>query len=401
MFYLHPFFLFSIASIVGLIPYILDSKYFYLYKNFSFTYEILFVYFIGFLSFTIGLLIIHFIYKKPQNAFRFIKKDYNITIYSLLLISLVVFIKIIALYGTVPLLAILSGNESIAFVNQTQKDIGGGLFGVFFLMVISLIILFPYSVIYKNRSLVNNILFWIHLLLLIIYTTYSGKRQMMFIFFTYNFSYLSIYYVKMNNVKILSKIKKIAVLSFLLLIGIFIAIGLVRTGLTKDDISLFDPIVHYASLPYMNLTNIIINHENNSHAYTFVAFIETIFSHLPTFIKEKLSMNFDILQMPLIEPTSPSTIYGEIFWNFGYIGVISYLFTVGIFSGILYFKALYSQNFIYITLYSLIVWPLLSINTYNHFKNFLFLIIPFLMVVIANSIYKKIPKKRKRIVSTI
>ncbi|MBN2816759.1 MAG: oligosaccharide repeat unit polymerase [Campylobacterales bacterium] len=393
--YLHPIVFFSIGTFIGLTPYIFGSTYFNVYRTFTFSSEILIVYMIGFIFFSIGVLLVSFVYKKKHQVYSVIKKDINLFLIILIFLSILIFLKIISLYGTLPILALLSGNESIAFVNQTQKDVGGGLFGVFFLTVISLIVLFPYSVIYKNKSFLNKSLFWIHLCLLIIYTTYSGKRQMMFIFFTYSFSYLLIYYTKIDNTKVLSNIKKIAVVSFSLLIGIFLTIGLVRTSLTNDDVSLLDPIVHYASLPFINLTSIIINQENNSYAYTFISFFETILSDLPTFAKGMMSMDFHTLQMPLIEPTSPPTIYGEIFWNFGYIGVIVYLFIVGIFSGVLYFKALYSQNFLYITLYSLIVWPLLSIHTYNHFKNFMFLIIPLIMIVFGSYIYKKISKKRK------
>jgi len=392
---LHPLTLFSFGTFIGLIPYIFGSPYFDSYRTFAFDNEILIVYLVGYTLFSMGALLVSFVYRKKSRACGVVKKDINLFLMILILLSAVVFIKIISLYGAVPILAILSGSESIAFVNQVQRDVGGGLFGTFFLMVMALIILFPYSVIYKNKSSANASLFWTHLLLLIMYTAYSGKRQMMFIFFVYSFSYLFIYYIKTNNYKILFKIKKIAAISFLLLIGMFLTIGLVRVSLTNDDVLFFDPIVHYASLPFINLTGIINNQGSNPYAYTFVTFFETLLSDLPTFIKGMVAMDFDTLQLPLIEPTSPATIYGEIFWSFGYIGIVIYLFTVGVFSGVLYYKSLYSQNFLYVTLYSLIVWPLLSLHTYNHFKNFMFLIIPLLLVLIANFMYKKIPKKEK------
>ncbi len=394
---LHPIFLFFIGSFIGLSPYIFGSSYFDVYHTFQLNNEILVVYLVGFLSFVIGNMFVKFIFSVRRKYCPYIKKDINTFLIVLILVSLFIFAKIISIYGSLPLLAILSGNETIAFVNQTQKDVGGGIFGVFFLMVIGLIIFFPYSVINKNKSFINKTLFYIHLPLLIIYTTYSGKRQMLFIFFTYTFSYLLLFYTKTNNVKILPKIKKIGIIFFILLISVFLTIGLIRANLTNNDISIFDPIIHYASLPFINLTSIISNQESNNFTYTFQAFYEIIFKDLPTFIKAMLFDSFGTLNMPLIEPTSPSTIYGEIFWGFGYIGVFLYLLVIGIFSNYLYMKAIYAKNFIYITFYSLIVWPLLSIHTYNHFKNFMFLIIPFILIILGNKLYKKIPKKKDKL----
>ena len=83
-----------------------------------------------------------------------------------------------------------------------------------------------------------------------------------------------------------------------------------------------------------------------------------------------------------------------IFLGFEYIGVIVYLYIVGGFVSYLYLKAMNSKNFLFVSFYSLTVWPLLSIHTYNHFKNFMFLIIPLTMIALGNYIYKKIPKKR-------
>jgi oligosaccharide repeat unit polymerase len=400
-FLLNPIFLFFMGTFIGLTPYIFDSKYFHNYSTFVFTYEILVVYFIGSVSFIFGVLTMNIIYKnKNFNIFKIYKKDLNIIISFLIIISLLVFVKIISLYGSLPLLSLLIDVEDIGYVNQIQKDVGGGIFGVFFLIVIGLIIFFPYSVINKNKSFINKILFFVHLPLLVIYTTYSGKRQMMFIFFIYTFSYLLLFYTKTNNEEILSKVKRAGIISFILLIGMFLTIGLIRSNLTNNDISIFDPIIHYASLPFINLTSIISNQESNSFAYTFTALYEIIFKDLPTFIRVMIFDNFETLNMPLIEPTSPPTIYGEVFWSFGYIGVFLYLLVVGMFSSYLYLKAIYNKDFIYITFYSLIVWPLLSIHTYNHFKNFMFLIIPIILIILGNKIYNKIPKKKDKLVST-
>ena len=397
---IHPIVLFSIGTFIGLSPYIFSSKYFDSYSTFSVNSEILVVYLLGFISFTIGTLFIKFIFKRKIKIYIYKKKDMNTLLAFFLLLSFFLFLKIMSLYGSLPLLALLSGNEDIAFVNQTQKDVGGGIFGVFFLVVMSLIILFPYTVINKNKSLYNGYLFWVHLVLLLLYTTYSGKRQMLFIFFTYTFTYLYLFYIKTNKEKVLQKIKKIGLLTSILLISFFLFLGLLRANLLNEDVSVFNPIIHYSSLPYMNLSNIITHQDQNINAYTWRAFVETLLNDLPSFIKYSFFNEFQTVIMPKIEPTSPSTIYGEIFWGFGYIGVFLYLLVIGIFSNYLYMKAIYAKNFIYITFYSLIVWPLLSIHTYNHFKNFMFLIIPFILIILGNKLYKKIPKKKDKLAPT-
>lgn len=393
MFILHPIFLFSIGTFIGLSPYIFASDYFYLYRAFSINEEILLVYLIGYISFVLGVKTIQFIYKKRVREFKFEKKDFNVIIYSLIFISLIIFIKIVAQYGSLPIISILLGDETIAFVNQTQKDVGGGLYGLFFLIIISLIVLFPYSIINKKITKSNTLLFWLHLLLLIIYTTYSGKRQMMFILFTYTFTYLLIFYYKNKDYEVLKKIKFVGIISLSILITIFVIIGLIRSTLSNEEVSLIGPIIHYASLPFINLTSIITYSESNTYAYSLTAFYETILSDLPTFIKGMFNLEYKTLNMPLIEPTSPPTIYGMVFWNFGYIGIIIHLFSIGSFVSYLYLKAIYSKSFLFISLYSLTVWPLVSIHTYNHFKNFMFFIIPLFIIIIGSYIYKKIPKK--------
>ena len=390
---INPIMLFFIGSLIGISPYFFGGDYFDMYKSFSINKEILLVYLIGFLSFAFGSVMVHLIYKKPACESRFIKKDYNIILYSLILISLVVFTKIIALYGSLPILSILLGDEIIAFVNETQKDVGGGLYGVFFLMIVSLIILFPYSIIYKNNSKANYFLFWIHFFLLLLYSTYSGKRQMMFMLFTYTFTYLLIFYNKNRDYKVLQKIKLVGIVTFSILVTVFLTVGLIRSNLMNEEVSLIDPIIHYASLPFINLTSIISNVDSNQYMYSFNAFYELLLSDLPTFFKSIFISEYKTLNMPLIEPTSPPTIYGMIFWSFGYMGVFVYLYLVGGFVSYLYLKAVNNKNYIFITLYSLTVWPLLSIHTYNHFKNFMFLIIPLSMVVIGTYIYKKILKR--------
>lgn len=393
---INPIFLFSIGTVIGILPYLVNSRYFNVYRTFEFNNEILFVYLIGFLSFAMGYLFIKFIFRKMDFSKFIVKKDLNLFIFILILISLIFFFKIIQLYGSLPIISILTGNENIEFINNIQKEVGGGLFGIFFLLIMSLIILFPYSIINKNSSKINFILFYLHLLLLFIYCTYSGKRQMLFIFFTYTFSYLLIYYFVLDNKVVLKKLKYWGGILLFIIVSLFLSIGLIRANLVDEDISIFDPIIHYASLPFINLTSIINNQPSNEYAYSFISFVDILISDLPTFIKSIFIKNtYTLENIPLIEPTSPLTIYGEIFWSFSYFGVFIFALSIGIISNYLYLKALYNKSMIYISMYSLLVWPLLSIHTYNHFKNFMFLIIPLFLIYFGNKLYINfIPRKK-------
>lgn len=393
---INPIFFFSIGTVIGILPYLVNSRYFNVYRTFEFNNEILFVYLIGFLSFAMGYLFIKFIFRKMDFSKFIVKKDLNLFIFILILISLIFFFKIIQLYGSLPIISILTGNENIEFINNIQKEVGGGLFGIFFLLIMSLIILFPYSIINKNSSKINFILFYLHLLLLFIYCTYSGKRQMLFIFFTYTFSYLLIYYFVLDNKVVLKKLKYWGGILLFIIVSLFLSIGLIRTNLIEEEVSIFDPIVHYASLPFINLTSIINNQSSNEYAYSFISFVDILISDLPTFIKSIFIKNTDTLEnIPLIEPTSPLTVYGEIFWSFSYFGIFVFALSIGIISNYLYLKALYNKSMIYISMYSLLVWPLLSIHTYNHFKNFMFLIIPLFLIYFGNKLYINfIPRKK-------
>ncbi|WP_133146492.1 O-antigen polymerase, partial [Vibrio sp. 10N.286.55.E12] len=386
-FFLHPIILFLAGSFIGLSPYFFDSRYFDMYRTFVFDEQVLWVYMLGIVSFILGAGFLQLMPTKTKLEINNSNntKDLNLFISLLLVLSFLVFVKIISMYGMLPILSILSGASDIAFVNATQKSTGGGLYGVFSLLVFSLIILFPYSVINKKKKYSGSKIFWIHLFLLFIYVTYSGKRQMIFIFITFVCTYLYIYYCRHADLKALKKISKVSVVVGGVGVAFFLLVGLIRTSLIDEKVSLLDPVIQYATLPYMNLTNIVMQQESNLYSYSFTAFYESIFAFLPSFFKTSFFENpQSLLSMPLIEITSPSTVYGILIWNFGYVGVASYLFFLGFITHYLYKKAFYGRSEIFIALYSLTVWPLLAVHTYNHFINFTFYLLPILLIILGD-----------------
>ncbi|MEZ8653415.1 O-antigen polymerase [Vibrio splendidus] len=391
---LHPIFLYFIGTFIGLSPYFFGSRYFDLYGLFIFDERILAVYVVGFLSFTLGSFFFRIIYTRGDINKVFVMRNFTPFIFVLLIISLVIFLKIISVYGTIPLAAILTGGENINFINEAQKKSGSGIFGLFSLVIFSLVILLPYSIINKGTVYLSNNIFWSHIILLIIYSTYSGKRQMMFILLTYVFTYIYIYYIRVNDFYFLKKIRFSSIVIGGMVVFLFLLIGVIRSNGMDQSVSIFDPIVHYASLPYMNLTEIIRIQESNTHAFSTTSLYETLLSDLPTFIKYSFFGEMHTQRMPFIESTSPSTIYGQLFWSFSYFGVVIFSISIGFISTLFYEKSFYGVNEAFISCYSLTVWPLLSIHTYNHFKNFTFFLIPLLLIIIGRFVYSSLPKNR-------
>ena len=334
------------------------------------------------------------IYNKPTSSIGFETRDLNAVLVVLIIFSLVLFFKVLSVYGKVPIIAIISGNENIAFINQLQASSGGGIFGLFSLLISSLIILLPYSYFRKEMTLNNKLIFIIHFSLLFIYTTYSGKRQMMFICFSYFISYLIIVSYKIKDFEQIKKVKKLLFAGGAVIVLIFLLVGIIRAGGADENQSVIDPVNHYLSLPFMNLSNIILMQDTNNNAFTVSAFFESIFSSIPNFFKSSLLADAASLKMPLIEKTSPSSLFGLAFWNFSYVGVFILTLIIGYWSQYLYYKAFFNPYPKYIGLYSLTIWPLFTVHTYNHFINFTFYIFPVLMILIGNYIYKALPQRR-------
>lgn len=388
---LHPNFLLLVGSFIGLSPYFFDSPYLSLYRTYIFDDRVLYVYLLGFLSFFLGGVLINILWikkkiYKPQNT-----KDLNYFVLLVISISCLVFIKVVSTYGALPLISILSGSYEISSVNETQRSVGGGLYGIFSTCVFVLIALFPYS--FKRYTRKKTYIFWLHFFLLVVFTTYSGKRQMIFILITFVCTCLYIYYYKLSDEHKLKLIKKYTIGFGVLAVGFFLLVGLVRSNVLEQGASIFDPVIQYSTLPYMNLTNIIINQESNPYSFTFLALFESLFAFLPSFFKGFFFDTYSSIEaMPLIEITSPSTVYGIVYWNFGLLGVSVYLFILGLIVNYFYYKAFYSRSDIFISFYAFSVWPLLSIHTYNHFVNFTFYLNPLFLLVFGGIVYKLIPK---------
>jgi oligosaccharide repeat unit polymerase len=377
--YINPIFLFLIGSFIGILPGLLKTNEVFLrYGSFERNNEIFLVYLIGFLFFVFGYLSIFLKYKRIK--YKIEKPKYK-TIIILLSILTVILLVNINSYGGIPLIMIFKG-RNISHINKVQKQSSiPGIYGLQNMIIYALIILMQRLIIYlKNikKSRFKKLL-WIHLFLLVFSATYSGKRQMIFILLTSTLSFMWIYITLNKDIIEIKKFKKKALFILLLSISLFIIIGLVRTDVSNINFkNLFDPILDYASFPYINLNRIINLSSTNSYRFSLNAFSDTFLSGLPSLF----NVNYKTIEnIPLLEKTSPSTVYGIIFWNFGYIGVSLFMYIIGLFIGYIYRKAI-SNNKLFMSIYSLCVWPLLSIHTYNHFLNTMFLFFPIIIVIL-------------------
>ncbi|WP_279143898.1 O-antigen polymerase [Photobacterium phosphoreum] len=383
IFIVHPVVLFLLGWLISISPIVFGSESFK-YYDFSVNYNVIPIYLLGLIGFCIGVYLIAYLFSHHRESEIITFYNYKNIVVFIAIFSFVVFLSIIYVYGGIPIFNVLSGDKNISYINDVQATTGGGRFGVFLLLVFSLIILLPGLFINKKN---NSIVFFIVLFLCVLYVMYSGKRQMLFVLFTYTFIYLIIFYYRTKNSNAMMTIFKIGIVLGSIIVFWFVYVGLVRTNTTMTISTVFQPIVQYASLPFMNLTNIFDLAKFNFDSNSFHALFSFVLSDTPYIVRHVILSDSFSVNMPLIEVTAPSTVFGMVYWLFGFSGVFCFLFLVGMFVSFIYQKALLSRNSSYISMYSLCAWPLLSIHTYNHFISFMFFILPLLMIICGRFIF--------------
>ncbi|PSU87998.1 O-antigen polymerase [Photobacterium kishitanii] len=385
----HPVILFLLGWLISISPIAFGSESFK-YYNFVVNYNVIPIYLLGLIGFCIGVYLISYLFSNFREPEKIEFYNYKNIVVFIAVFSFIVFLSIIHVYGGIPIFNVLSGDKNISYINDIQAATGGGRFGLFLLLVFSLIILLPGLFVNKKN---NPIVFFVILFLCILYVIYSGKRQMLFVLFTYTFTYLIIFYYRTKNSYAMMTIFKIGCVFGCIIVFWFVYVGLVRTNTTMTISTVFQPIVQYASLPFMNLTNIFDFAKFNFDSNSFHSLFSFVLSDTPYIIRHVILNDSFSVNMPLIEPTAPSTVFGMVFWLFGFSGVFCFLFLVGMLVSFIYQKALVSRNSSYISMYSLCAWPLLSIHTYNHFISFMFFILPLLMIICGRFVFLNLKLK--------
>lgn len=386
---INPVILITLGSLLGMSPALVGKDTFIHYKSFreigeDYTNKLYLLYILGIISFSIGYIFSKYFIKKKQNKFKYNKVKRKTIVIFVCLLGLVLLINI-KQYGGIPLLNILRG-MNISRVNQIQAEQNSGIFGIQVMLVYTLIILFLPFQLQKIKGVKKlKKLYIIHLGIILFAITYTGKRQFIFIVLTTIFSYLWLFLVNNNEKRLIMKVKKSFNNFLIISLILFSSIGVIRERKKGFQVSsIIKPIASYASLPYMNLSNIIKKSEENPYKDSMLALKDTILGGFPSkFRMENKSLKI----IPRVEKTSPNTVYGAIFWNFRYKGIIAFMLLLGIVIGRIYRKAINNDEK-YMTIYSLTVWPLLSIHTYNHFLNLMYWVLPVLIVNLLE-LYKR------------
>lgn len=380
-----------IGSFLSLLPIIVpNNKTFTYYSSFQFNSKLVTTFVLGFIFFVIGYKITFKLLKYSKSKLILIQLNRLPEIIIVSLLLLLVLLINIRIYGGIPILRILTG-QNISTINLAQRDSGFGTFGLQVVLLYTLIVFIQplvYKILNKSADKTVKVMVIVCLFLIAFVSMYSGKRQYIFISLLSIVSYL--YYFNMLNgskKNISKKVKKIIFKYGMFGTGVFVSLGIIRSGLEFSIVNTFYPILNYLSLPFMNLSNIIKFHGVNNYKYSFKGFIDIITFGLPSIFR---TGNNSLYDMPLIEPTSPSTVYGSVYWHFGLPGSIIYMFILGMAFGYIY-KKLKSGNVKYIAIYSFSVWPLLTIFMYNHFLNMMYFMIPILIVSFV-SFYRNLGK---------
>lgn len=383
---INPVILFTLGTFMGILPGLIkDNLIFDAYNSFVFTNEIFYVYLTGLAFFSIGYIISQNITKVDKS--QFVLKKLNS--FEALLVSfflLILLIISISIYGGVPILEIIQGNFNISEVNEIQEENESqGFFGFQYLVFITLILIFQFwflqiSVLHLKTSRKKILIYKLIFILMIFTSLYTGKRQLLVIFFTMTLSYSWLYLANNSDVKGLKTLNKKIIIGLVLIFILFSAIGILRTYQNFSFEKLFFPVIAYASYPFMNLSIIIQKANTNAYSFSLISLKDTIQQGFPYIFRGN---PISLVNMPYVEKTSPSSLYGIIFWNLRYIGVVIFTLILGLIIGRIYKKAINGNRW-NVVIYSLSIWPLLSIHSYNHFLNVMYFILPVIIGYFIN-----------------
>ncbi|MBA1234353.1 oligosaccharide repeat unit polymerase [Pseudomonas stutzeri] len=374
---IHPVIVILLGTILALIPHFWGGKYTDIYAGFVYSNKVVLVYILGFVSFVIGYLFLVLFYvflRRRTTLLRNAIPPFLPLRFSVCIILIFLSVKLILIYGGVPLLDIAASDSSISNVNEAQVG-GGGFFGLVFLLVIFIIILYPNA--FYSTSNFSKVVFITQTIVILFFCVYTGKRQMLFVFSSFMFSFAVIYLYRLGDFSKLNRAFPYVIFLLLGVILFFVVVGNVRYE--SDVLINLDPILHYLSLPYINITNIIAVADSNDSIVTLRALGDTLLSGAPTILKSFLGGEGEYI--PRLEKTSPSGIYEIIYWKFQLTGVICFMLCLGVYNAFVYKGAMQSQNPSYIYVYALTIWPLFSIFMYNHFLNWMFYFIPVLLAL--------------------
>ena len=380
-----PEMLFLIGSVQAVTPYLFwmgegsDLNYI-----FSMSWGPAVIYVVGFLCFWLGASFVNKSQKTTQAPFSYIDRIpagrlfyANVTLATLLAYQSV---QLTRVYGTIPLLAFLSGDLD---VNDANDSLESSALGQMALLQITLLLLNAVLTLTVLKRLRQNSFrpfsldLWIPATLVVIGFTMGGKRQGLFMvaFFTFT-AFVLVGNGLLNRLmsKFLIRGRSMRMMVYVVapLCGLvfFQLLGMARSG-REATLGLRESLF-YLELPLINL----------EYQYELVGFGPDTFAPqgllrglLPRRIQEQLFGDGASFDWPLkLEPTASSGFFGELHWHTGLAGVCLFAVLSGFVSRYCFQHA--SKSLWALLCYCQIVWTLVSCHSYNHFLNLVFIPLP-------------------------
>lgn len=377
--FMHPVFLMGLATSAALFPYFLwifDEK--NQYYDYQLSLGPLIVWLVGFAGFVFGSQMAHQFYSASQR-FDFELATVNRVLVPITLMVMILAVCVIYSYGTIPMVSYFYGGYTVWDANNSQINSQQGLMGLFAASHIVASAFAATNLAQRRYKKVS--IFWpvVLLLLLTLVSLVSGKRQGLFMLFTMVTAAL-IYWPspKKRSVPRLSAKSAVGwVIGAIILVSVFGMIGRVRVDV-EDERSGVKQILNYLEYPLINL--------EHQTAMAAVPLSQDYWSFGPlvrllpySFIQDLLAN--DPRPMPLLESGAGSGFWGEVYWHWGYAGLVFVSVFIGFFTTVLFVLA--KTRTLFFIIYLLCVWPLMSGHSYNHFFNLVFFMLPLIITLVT------------------
>ena len=348
---------FFIGQITSLFPYLfLNSRVFLIY-NVKISFLLIYItLFAATLFYFVNLFMSKIRIRKVLNFKNIRVGSPNTIIFTLLIISIVAQLLV---YGGSPLISLISDPSEIRNINSKNSSIPG-LLGLVLLCNQLIVLIFILALQKKaNLLLVLGSLFS---------TTMAAKRQMLIVLII---ALSSRKKMRLRNI----------IFALFSIVFLFSFIGLFR-----GSRNLFEPILFYLSYSTINFSQAILSLNDYMAGYSGVLSIVDI--SLPTIFRGEQELN---RMYDMAEVTAGFSLAGATFLKSGIIGLTIMIFFIALFTSYLWRQA--QNNHFFRVMYIFSIWPLIASNTYNHFTNVSFYLLPLVIFFILVSILPKRPHK--------
>jgi oligosaccharide repeat unit polymerase len=303
----------------------------------------------------------------------------KVALYTLLLFIGVQLIFVIKLYGSIPMLAYLSQTSDVTMVNDAQLGSAFGQLGLFtvtLFVINGILFILGIDIVRHKRGFLVRAIFCLGLLLEVLLSSMSGKRQgfMITLFFmfigscvTFGDGFRLMEILPFQRIKLVRR-STIA----LCIIGVIAYMGIlgdIRIGASSGGWSEWIANLRaYLEYGLINLEGIVAEVGTGPYKFTIYPFVTGL---VPYRFAALLMKSPDFVPPFLLEPTAGPGFFGGLVWYTGIVGVIVFSFCAGIFSQFCYSKARESMFFLF--LYCQLAWTLFAAHSYNFFFSLVFL----------------------------